>query len=275
MAIGNRVSVFGSKKVTIGPDFKNVILVFMFFVSTGAVFDSIILPVLWVTSNYYCLACLFVACLIQIFVLFYLFKACLTNPGILTPSEKDNPNKPDASFNSSMQTSISHDVVVGSFPAKIKHCSTCQIYRPLRSSHCSSCDVCVDGFDHHCPYLSTCIGKRNYRSFFLFLLFSVFHVFSLLGITTYTIVGYYSGDYLGYPKIPSALQNYTAIVMLTLTVGTGWFVVGLFGYHCYLRSRNLTTYESIKGQWDLFNIFDRGCAKNFQAAICDKSPEIV
>lgn len=53
---------------------------------------------------------------------------------------------------------------------KLKFCRTCGIYRPPRSSHCPTCDNCVERFDHHCPWLGTCIGKRNYKFFYLYLL---------------------------------------------------------------------------------------------------------
>ena len=60
-------------------------------------------------------------------------------------------------------------------------CKTCQIFQPPRCNHCPICHVCTLEFDHHCHWLGTCIGVRNYRTFYWFVvhlvMLSLFELF--------------------------------------------------------------------------------------------------
>lgn len=161
----------------------------------------------------------------------------------------------------------------------MKWCDTCGFYRPPRSSHCRVCDNCVenigemqfplinwkmcllillpsilDWIDHHCTFLNTCIGRRNYFSFFAFLLasilscflaiiFSVLHIYYLTRPVTFSLPG--GGFGSGKSFAGSLRATPLSAVLFLLAVGLVVPLLVLFGYHIRLISMNRTTVEQV------------------------------
>ncbi|XP_061089521.1 palmitoyltransferase ZDHHC9 [Conger conger] len=193
------------------------------------------------------------AVLLFLFVMAMLLRTSFSDPGVLPRALPD-----EATFIEMEIEAANGNVPTGQRPpprirnvqingqiVKLKYCYTCKIFRPPRASHCSICDNCVDRFDHHCPWVGNCVGRRNYRYFYLFTL-----SLSLLTIYIFTFnivhVVLRSVD----SGFVSAIRDTPGTVLEVLVCFfTLWSVVGLTGFHTYLISLNQTTNEDIKGSW--------------------------
>ncbi|XP_016410736.1 probable palmitoyltransferase ZDHHC14 isoform X1 [Sinocyclocheilus rhinocerous] len=218
-----------------------------------------------------------------IFVMGMLLRASFTDPGVLpraTPEEAadierqiDTTNGPSGpGYRPPPRT---REVLINGQTVKLKYCFTCKIFRPPRASHCSLCDNCVERFDHHCPWVGNCVGRRNYRFFYLFILsLSFLTIFIFAFVITHVILRSNRTGLL------SALKDSPASVLeVVVCFFSVWSIVGLSGFHTYLISSNQTTNEDIKGSWSSkrgkgnYNPYSYGnFITNFCAALCGPLP---
>ena len=159
-----------------------------------------------------------------------------TDPGILPRQGEDfyyNTNRP-----------ILRQVINGHV-INLTFCYSCSLFRPPRTSHCSNCDNCVERFDHHCIWLGTCIGKRNYKYFYLL-------VFSLNISFTFQII--YCMYYIIFQiKKFKNKEEYSLLLLCGLSSVAFvdllylFFLIGkLFYLHTYLVFKSMTFYEHVK-----------------------------
>ncbi|XP_023807076.1 probable palmitoyltransferase ZDHHC14 isoform X1 [Oryzias latipes] len=216
-----------------------------------------------------------------LFVIGTLLRTSFSDPGVLpraTPDEAADLERQIDVANGSTgyrPPPRTKEVVINGQTVKLKYCFTCKIFRPPRASHCSLCDNCVERFDHHCPWVGNCVGKRNYRFFYMFILsLSFLTVFIFAFVITHIILNSQRIGFL------SALKDSPASVLeVVVCFFSVWSIVGLSGFHTYLISSNQTTNEDIKGSWsskrskDNYNPYSYGnIFTNCCAALCGPLP---
>ncbi|XP_022070328.2 palmitoyltransferase ZDHHC9 isoform X2 [Acanthochromis polyacanthus] len=193
------------------------------------------------------------AALLFLFVMAMLLRTSFSDPGVLPRALPE-----EATFIEMEIEAANGNVPAGQRPpprirnvqinnqiVKLKYCYTCKIFRPPRASHCSICDNCVDRFDHHCPWVGNCVGKRNYRYFYLFTLsLSLLTIYIFTFDIVHVVMRSVDNGFLNTLKETPGTVLEVLVCFFTL-----WSVVGLTGFHTYLISLNQTTNEDIKGSW--------------------------
>lgn len=222
--------------------------------------------------------------LLFVFVMSALLRTSFSDPGVIpraTPDEAAYIEKQIEVPNSANSPTFrppprTKEILVRGQTVKLKYCFTCKIFRPPRASHCSLCDNCVERFDHHCPWVGNCVGKRNYRYFYMFIVSLAFLCVFILACAITHLILLTKEDRLFFEAVKESPASVVVVVVCFFSV---WSVLGLAGFHTYLITSNQTTNEDIKGAFTSkrgqasFNPYSYGnVCSNCCHVLCAPSP---
>lgn len=157
----------------------------------------------------------------------------------------------------------------------MKHCRTCNIWRPPRAHHCRMCDNCIEGHDHHCVWLNNCVGKRNYRYFFTFVTSATLLAIYIVATSFIQLFVYKDREHV---SLTSAIDHFRVpFALVILGILAFCYPAALMGYHVFLMARGETTREYINShkfaKAERFRPFSqRNIVRNLVAVLCRPRP---
>ncbi|XP_072991405.1 probable protein S-acyltransferase 7 [Typha latifolia] len=279
---GNNIFFLGGR-LFFGPDVRSLVLT-IFLIVVPVVLFAVFVSQQLVNEFQHYLGNLIISIAI-IFTAYILFLLVLTSgrdPGIVPrnphppePEDVGEPSNLSADWPSSAPGGsglpLTKDVIVSGVVVKVKYCHTCMLYRPPRCSHCSICNNCVERFDHHCPWVGQCIGKRNYRFFFMFVSSTTvlcLYVLAFCWVNLKKIMDAYECNLW-----KALLRSPVSGILILYTFVVVWFVGGLTAFHLYLICTNQTTYENFRYRYDRKgNPYNRGFVENVKETMFSKIP---
>ncbi|XP_054497400.1 palmitoyltransferase ZDHHC15 isoform X2 [Agelaius tricolor] len=233
----------------------------------------IALLLLWSYYAYVCELCLVtvsnpvekVAYLVVFHILFVLFvwtywKSVFTLP--IQPGKKfhmsyadqeryENEERPEVQRQILAEIARKLPVYTRTGNGGIRFCDRCQLIKPDRCHHCSVCAMCVLKMDHHCPWVNNCIGFSNYKFFLLFLAYSLLYCLYIAATVFKYFIKYWTGE------LTNGRSKFHILFLLFVAIMFFVSLMFLFGYHCWLVSRNRSTLEAFSAP-----VFQNGPDKN-------------